>query len=175
VLRSQGGNNNAYCQNNEISWFDWGLLDKNHDMFRFVQQMIAFRKRHPNLMRRRFLTGKPNSQRPLADVVWHGYALNEPLWADTDARYLAFTLDSISDSEEPLHIMINMGDNSVETPLPVFPDYSWYLAVDTSHQSPQDIIERPQQTRFTKSHYIVKPRSVVVLESWPDGVQRLLL
>ncbi|MEE9425911.1 MAG: glycogen debranching protein GlgX [Methylococcales bacterium] len=174
VLKSQGGNNNAYCQDNGVSWFDWQLLDKNHDMLRFVQQMIAFRKRHPNLMRRRFLTGKPNSHRPLADIVWHGYALTEPLWADPDACYLAFTLDAVSDSEEPLYVMINMGENSVEAPLPIFPDYIWYLAVDTSHQSPQDIVEPTQQIQCTNAHYVVKPRSVVVLESWPDGVERLI-
>ena len=173
ILRSQGGNNNAYCQDNDVSWFDWRLLAKNQDMFRFVQQMIAFRKRHPNLMRRRFLTGKPNSNRPLADISWHGYALNKPLWANPDARYLAFTLDAISNSEEPLYVMINMSENSVEAPLPILPGDPWYLAVDTSLQSPEDIIEPSQQTQFTQSHYVVKLRSVVVLESWPDGVQRL--
>jgi glycogen operon protein len=174
VLRTQAGNNNAYCQDNDVSWFDWRLVDKNHNMFRFVQQMIALRKRHPNLMRRRFLTGKPNNLRPLADISWHGYELNKPLWADPEARYLAFTLDAISDSEEPLHIMINMSDDPVDAPLPDFPDYSWYVAIDTNQQSPQDIIEPSQQTQYATSHYVVRPRSVVVLECWQDGVQRVL-
>lgn len=170
VLRTQGGNNNAYCQDNAVSWFDWQLLDQNHEMFRFVQQMIALRKRHPNLMRRRFLTGEKKSHRVLPDISWHGYGLKEPLWADPDACYLAFTLDAANDSDAPLHVMLNMSKNTVNASLPAVPNRAWHLAVDTHLQSPQDITEPSQQTRFTKSHYAVKPRAVVVLESRPDDL-----
>ena len=57
VLRTQQGNNNGYCQDNELSWFDWNLTEKHRGMLRFVTKMIAFRKRHPCLMRKHFLTG----------------------------------------------------------------------------------------------------------------------
>jgi len=58
VLRTQRGNNNGYCQDNELSWFDWTLTKKNREMLRFLTKMIAFRKRHPCLMRKHFLTAR---------------------------------------------------------------------------------------------------------------------
>jgi pullulanase/glycogen debranching enzyme len=80
VLRTQRGNNNGYCQDNELSWFDWTLTEKSYEMLRFVKEMIAFRKRHPSLMRKHFLTGKKKEKAPFPDVTWHGIKLNEPLW-----------------------------------------------------------------------------------------------
>ena len=63
VLRSQRGNNNAYSQDNELSWFDWRLIETNRDMLRFTRELIALRKRHPSLRRRSFLTGRPRQAR----------------------------------------------------------------------------------------------------------------
>jgi len=62
--RTQQGNNNAYCQDNEISWVDWTLLEKHQDVFRFFRTMIAFRKAHPVLHRRHFFTGAIQPARP---------------------------------------------------------------------------------------------------------------
>ena len=64
VRRTQHGNNNAYCQDNALSWFDWTLAEKNGHLLRFFQQMIAFRKRHPILHRSRFFTGEVERARP---------------------------------------------------------------------------------------------------------------
>ena len=72
VLRTQRGNNNAYCQDNQISWFDWSLVEKNTEMFRFVQSLIAFRRRQPNVRRGSFLTGKAVKPNQLPDVSWYG-------------------------------------------------------------------------------------------------------
>ena len=88
VLNTQNGNNNGYCQDNELTWFDRRLLQTNADMLRFVQHMIALRKRHPCLMRRRFLTGSPVNDRGIPDVSWHGIDIGAPLWNDPDARVL---------------------------------------------------------------------------------------
>ncbi len=65
------GNNNAWCQNNEISWLDWRLAETNHAMVRFVRELIAFRQRHPCLSRSRFFTGQPESSRGIPDIAWH--------------------------------------------------------------------------------------------------------
>ena len=62
-LRTQGGNNNGYCQNNSLSWFDWDLVESNREMFDFVGGMIRLRRRHPSLRRERFLTGTPEPGR----------------------------------------------------------------------------------------------------------------
>ena len=74
VLRSQGGNNNAYCQDNALSWFDWALTERNRDMLRFVRELIALRRRHPCLTANRFFTGAPVPGRGLPDISWHGIA-----------------------------------------------------------------------------------------------------
>ena len=72
VLRTQRGNNNAWCQDNETSWFDWRLTETNGDMLNFVRQLIALRRRHPTLSRRQFLTGEPDPARGIPDIAWHG-------------------------------------------------------------------------------------------------------
>ncbi len=72
IMRTQRGNSNAYCQDNEISWFDWDMLNKNEEVFRFVKQMISFRRRHPCLKRTRFLTGRKEREWHLPDILWHG-------------------------------------------------------------------------------------------------------
>ena len=164
VLRTQRGNNNGYCQNNELSWFDWTLVEQHRAMLRFVQQLIAFRKRHPCLRHTRFLTGEPQPGSRLPDVTWHGMKLNEPLWGDPNAQILAYTLGAVDEHEEDLHIILNMSENTMETPLPRLSDRAWSLAIDTAQASPEDIVELRQQNHVTTSRYSTAPRSVVVLE-----------
>ncbi|HKZ18428.1 MAG TPA: glycogen debranching protein GlgX, partial [Geobacteraceae bacterium] len=108
ALKTQKGNNNCYCQDNELSWFDWNLTGKNSDMLRFVTGMIAFRRRHPCLMRKHFLTGKKRRGAAFPDVAWHGIKLNEPLWNDPEARILAYMLGRQTNEEEDIHIIFNM-------------------------------------------------------------------
>lgn len=163
VLGTQRGNNNGYCQDNELSWFDWESKEENRDMLRFVTQMIAFRRRHPSLMRKTFLTGKPGGGR-LPDVAWHGRRLNEPLWGDPDARVLAYTLGGLTEAEEDLHIMLNMSENPVDMEVPKIAGLRWYRAVDTSQPSRTDILETAHQPLVQEGTYRMAARSVVVLE-----------
>ncbi len=166
-LRTQRGNNNGYCQDNELSWFDWERAGKNRDMVRFVKEMIAFRKRHPCLMRDRFLTGKRKNGRRLPDVAWHGVKLNEPLWGDSGAQVLAFTLGGRSDEEEDLHVIFNMSESLYDMPLPEVPGRIWHRAVDTWEPPPDDILEPSLQPVVKASTYSARPRSVIVFESRP--------
>jgi glycogen operon protein len=165
VLRSQRGNNNAYCQDNELSWFDWRLPETNGDMLRFVSELIALRKRHPSLRRQRFLTGRSAPGATLPDVTWHGERLNEPPWHDGDARLLAFTLAGVRAEEAPLHIILNLSDAARTVAVPALAGYVWRRAVDTAFASPQDIMRPEQQTAVDGDHYLAQPRSVVVLEA----------
>ena len=71
--RTQRGNNNAYCQDNDISWFNWALVKRNEDLVRFVQGLIKIRKAQPTLRRTRFLTGRPFDSRGVADVNWFNH------------------------------------------------------------------------------------------------------
>jgi glycogen operon protein len=165
VLRTQRGNNNGYCQDNELSWFDWTLTEKNREALRFVTKMIAFRKRHPCLMRRHFLTGKKKEEAPFPDVTWHGTKLNEPLWNNPDAQILAYTLGRQRVEEEDLHIVFNMSDQVVEMPLPALSGRTWHRAIDTGQSSPGDIFDPSGQPRIKESLYRVSSHSVVVFES----------
>ncbi|MBZ0158031.1 MAG: glycogen debranching protein GlgX [Alphaproteobacteria bacterium] len=165
VLRTQRGNNNCYCQNNEMSWFDWSLTERNHDMVRFVRQMIAFRKRHPCLMRIRFFTGRQREGRLFPDIAWHGIRLNEPHWGDPDAQVLSYTIGAVEEDEEDLHVMLNMTERPAAIQLPHLLGRKWHRAIDTGQPSPADIIEPYEQPPVRKFNYLVLPRSVVVLES----------
>ncbi|MDD5268250.1 MAG: glycogen debranching protein GlgX [Methylococcales bacterium] len=165
VLHTQHGNNNGYCQDNELSWIDWNMADQNADILRFVQQMIALRKRHPSLMRRRFLTGGIVAEKNREDITWHGIELNKPLWHDPEARILAFTLSGIEHNEADLHIIMNMSDEPATIELPVIKGKRWCLALDTSLRSPNDIIPPEKQRPLGKKLYTVNGKTVVALEN----------
>src|SRR5262249_32282989 len=161
VCRTQHGNNNAYCQDNEISWLDWGLLEKNAGLLRFWQRLIDFRKRHASLRRKTFFTGKSN-ERGLKDVSWHGCKLNDPGGNDRSARALAFPLAGF-DGEEDIHVLLNMCWEPLDFDLPPLAGRDWRLAVDTAENAPLDAAEPGQEKRVTDGSFRAQGRSVVVL------------
>jgi isoamylase len=165
AMRTQQGNNNGYCQDNEPSWFDWTLTEKNREMLQFVTKMIAFRKRHPCLMRKHFLTGRKKEGLPFPDVTWHGTRLNEPLWNNPGAQILAYTLGRQREEEEDLHIIFNMSDHRMEMPLPPLSGRAWHRAIDTGEPFTRDIFEPSELHRTKESSYPVYSHSVVVFES----------
>ena len=164
VLHSQSGNNNGYCQDNELTWFDWSLTQKNAGVLRFVSHMTALRKRHPALMRRRFLTGKMIGERNIPDISWHGIELDAPDWNDPEAQLLRFTLAAVTDNEADLHVMLNLSSEDASIALPVIPGRRWHLAVNTGAVAPDDILSPDEQTPVTGKTLAVATRTVVVLE-----------
>jgi glycogen operon protein len=152
--RTQLGNNNAYCQDNEISWFDWSLVERHADLHRFWRLMIAFRKAHAAVRRGQFFTPE--------EVAWHGTKLNEPGWSDPEARALALTLQG-SDGDADIHIMLNMYWDRLDFELP--PDRRWSKAVDTAAAPPHDIEEPGNEPPVAGSTYALEGRSVAVLIS----------
>jgi len=165
VLRTQRGNNNAWCQDNDLGWFDWQLTERNADMLRYTRELIAFRRRHANLTTNRFFTGAMVPGRDIADIAWHGIRLNEPLWNDPEARMLAFTIAGQNDDEDDLHVILNMSDQSLDVLLPVMRERRWHLALDTAQPAPADILVRDCQMPLIGGAYLAGPRSVVVLEA----------
>ena len=165
VGRSQQGNNNAYCQDNEISWFDWDLPRKNADLLRFWQMLLARRRHFKELLRPRFFTGAIN-ERGLPDITWHGTQLNAPGWQDPEARALAFTLAGFG-GDPDIHVMMNMYWESLEFQLPSLPGYGWYRSVDTALPSPEDVVALGQEVPMHGDVYTVTARSVVILDSKP--------
>jgi glycogen operon protein len=141
------------------------MTQQNTDMLRFVQLMIALRKRHPAIMRRRFLTGKLVHGRDIPEIQWHGIEINKPLWDDPEAKILAFTLAGLENGEPDLHVAMNMSDQSVSLELPVIAGRSWCLALDTSLKSPQDIVQPQDQKPVRENVYPLDSRTVVVFEN----------
>jgi glycogen operon protein len=165
VLKSQAGNNNAYCQDNVLSWFDWTLVDANRDMLRFTRELIALRRRHGCLTVDRFFDGNQIPARLIPDIAWHGARLNEPGWYDSQGRLLAFTMAGLAGDEEDLHAILNMSDQQHDVALPSIPGRRWHVVLDTSLPPPMDIVARDQQRPHSQAHYSVSARSVVVLEA----------
>jgi glycogen operon protein len=161
VRRTQGGNNNAYCQDNETSWLDWTLENTHGDLLRFWKGMIDFRKRHAAVRHKEFYTGAVN-ERGLADVMWHGILLNSPGWSDTEARTLAMTLAGFN-GDPDIHVMLNMYWEVLDFELPVVAGSQWFRTVDTALNPPLDIADPGQERAVAGSVYRVQGRSVVVL------------
>jgi len=160
VRRTQNGNNNAYCQDNETSWFDWTLVERNRNLYRFWKRMIEFRKRHAALRRGQFFAGGQN-EHGLPEVTWHGTKLNSPGWRDPGGRGLAVTLAGFSGAAD-IHIMLNMFWDNLDFEVPAVPGRTWRKAVDTSAPSTLDIGDLGEPIVFGNVCN-VQGRSVVVL------------
>jgi isoamylase len=172
VRRTQKGNNNAYCQDNELAWFDWRLVEKHQETLRFFRELIVFRKRHHTLRRRGFFTGQQNP-RGLYDIAWHGCRLYHPGWNDPSSTVLAFTMGGFPDDQNPddtdLHVILNMHWQDLDFDIPPLVGRQWYYAIDTSLAAPVDIledgVEPGEEARVIGPVYRARGRSVVVLIS----------
>jgi glycogen operon protein len=166
-LRTQQGNNNAWCQDNEISWVDWSLAESHADFLRFTRMLIALRRQHPALRRRAFFRGKGPDQ--CADIIWHGIEPYHPDFSWT-SRTLAFCLDGAQTGRENDHdfyVAFNSWRQTLPFLIPPAPNGKpWRRIVDTSLPSPQDIVELDQAPPVTTARrYAVAPHSALVLLS----------
>jgi isoamylase len=170
VLRTQCGNNNGWCQNNELSWFDWRLVETEREMLEFVRGMIALRRRHPNLMSNGFYTGKLIPGRDVPDIAWHGVRLNEPAWHDGNCQFLAFTIAGLVANEPDLHVILNLADAAVDAPLPPLPGREWFPVVNTADTATTGVLPQKDQRPVPTSVWRVEPRSVMIFEDRAAGV-----
>ncbi len=162
VRRTQRGNNNAYCQDNEISWFDWDLHKRHTDIHRFVRMMVAFRARRDVVIENSRLT--LNKLLELARLEWHGVDLNRPDWSE-DSHSLALTISSLR-GRFTLHAMLNAYWESLAFELPSTREQGsrgWRRWIDTSLPSPEDICDWKDAPIVSLSKYVVEPRSLVLL------------
>jgi isoamylase len=168
-LRTQRGNNNAWCQDNEVSWVNWGLAETNADFLRFTRMLIALRKRHPALRRRDFLQGGGPGGELAPDVVWHGVEPYQPDFSP-GSRILAFALDGSRTGREPdrdLYIACNAWSGPLDFRIPRAPSGKpWRRVIDTSLASPQDICEEDEgPVVLPLRRYPLAPHSMIVLVS----------
>ena len=168
-LRTQGGNNNAWCQDNEVSWVDWSLATKNADFLRFVREMIALRKNHPALRRGTFFHGAGPNGDHKPDIIWHGLKPGQPDFSAT-GRTLAFALDGSQTGREPdndFYVACNARSEPVPFRIPRSPSgRPWRRIVDTALKSPSDIVAAGDGPRVAASSACrVAPFATVVLIS----------
>lgn len=162
VRRTQGGNNNAYCQDNEISWLDWTLLSRHADVRRFVRLLIARRlMRDVESERRRISL---NQMLRAGVKTWHGVKLEQPDWSPS-SHSLAFSAD-VPGHELALYLVLNAYWEPLDFELPLLTSGgSWRRWIDTALDSPQDIVEWQAAQSVPGGLYHAAPRSVVVLGS----------
>ena len=145
IRRTQGGNNNAYCQDNEISWFDWNLADKNDDLFRFCKTLIGFRRQQPTVRRKTFLQGNPIDKDGLLDVNWYSGLGTAVDWSGGDSTLICL-LTAPSPEEDPARagrdvlMLFNATHENREFIVPpVAKSARWRLFLDTAADHPDDI------------------------------------
>ena len=185
--RTQQGNNNAYCQDNEVSWFDWRLADTHADLVRFVRELVRFRLGNPTLRRRSFLVGGSSDDGGLPDVEWFSPDGAHVDWYAADASLVCFfgapgreRLLAESDvaagcvEGRPRHVLIFTHAGSLprlfHLPRPVaIAGLPWRLFVDTGRSAPDDIHADGQGpiVDVTKPLELVE-RSLVCLVAEPD-------
>ncbi|MDX2035855.1 MAG: isoamylase [Isosphaeraceae bacterium] len=167
ILRTQRGNNNAWCQDNDISWVDWSLAETNADFLRFTRQMIALRRRHHVLRRKTFLN---TGLGPTPDIVWHGLEPGLPDFTH-DSRVIAFALDGRRSDRHLVDRDIYVAMNAHWEPhvfmIPASPSgRPWRRAVDTALPSPHDAVGLDQGPPIEiLEPYRVESRSMIILVS----------
>jgi glycogen operon protein len=154
MLHTQRGNNNPYNQDNETTWINWELLEKNTDFFRFVKRLIAFRKDHPTLCRSKFWR---------EDVRWFGQGKDVDM--SFHSHTLAYHLSGRTYNDVDLYVMINAGQEPAEFVIQVGKPRKWRRVLDTGLPSPSDISDPGKEPVVVSLRYTLQPRSVVVLST----------
>jgi isoamylase len=168
VRRTQRGNNNAYCQDDELSWFDWSLVETHAEIYRFAQQ----------LLKRRVLRNIENEQQRVslsemlhhAKLSWHGQKLLQPDWG-RDSHAFAFTAE-LQRERQMLHVIVNGYWEAIEFELPpAIENRGWRRWIDTALPSPQDIVDWEMAVPISDAPYAAGARSVVMLfaDTAPDS------
>ena len=166
MRRTQHGNNNAYCQDNDVSWLDWSLLDRHRALHRFVRTLIGYRRRMITAGSEDSLELSLNELLRRAEFDWHGVRLAKPDWGD-DSHSIACTIRA-TPLQLPLwlHVMINAYWEALDFDLPEIPPASltgWWQWIDTAREPPEDIMDPPAAPQVRETQYRVAPRSVAVL------------
>lgn len=163
--RTQFGNNNAYCQDNEISWYNWTLLQQNHELFNFTREIIEFRKRHKVLRVERFYTDR--------DIHWFNYDGRNPHWEDSSGTLGCLIFSEKHQRPVPcqtLCLLFNPDVFEIEFSLPKMTgNKRWRLFMDTAKPPPDDIKKVGSEKLLNiQTTYCLQPQSMVILVSNKD-------
>jgi glycogen operon protein len=168
--RTQQGNNNAYCHDGPLSWFDWTLPETNADLLRFCRLLIAFRKQHPALRHSRH-PGHPDESGAVVEVAWHGTRKWSPDWSPGSlVLACTLTLRAEGEADDVVHVALNAYWEALGFELPAPPPgRRWHCYVNTALAAPEDVWEPGQGPVLERQDSIlVGGRSVVVLVAEPS-------
>ncbi|MCP4129783.1 MAG: glycogen debranching protein GlgX [bacterium] len=167
--RTQKGNNNSYCQDNDLSWINWDFLTKNREIFEFTRKIIQFRKDNPLLTRISFFTGKKRDGYSAPDISWHGHNVGQPDWGKKSHTIAAlingeYSREKAKNSDADIYIIFNASMISRFYEIPVAPSgRSWKMVIDTANASPDDIMEPGTGPQVKENRYYVRKLTTVVL------------
>lgn len=162
VKKTQNGNNNAYCQDNELSWFDWSLPEKHSDIHRFVKLLVQVRLHRDASLEEYAMSLRQLLEQPL--IIWHGIKLNQPDWADY-SHSIAITIQSLG-GKLAMHFMINACNKPLEFEIPVSineKECYWKRWIDTNLKTPEDIQLLHNAHQIKGKSYNVGANSTVIL------------
>ena len=164
IGRTQQGNNNTYCHDNELNWMDWTLVDKNGDLFRFFQACIRFRKAHPVLRSKDHFQYKDTSGWGYPDISFHGTQPWKPDWSNED-RVFAFMLCSKTTPDDFIYVATNAWWEDVSLELPQLPEgKQWCVFVNTAMPTPNDIWEPGNEPVLDdQTNFFMGARSAIIL------------
>lgn len=173
AARTQRGNNNTYCHDNELSWLDWDRVEEHADLVRFVSRLIEFRRRHPVLRNRWHPTGADRVGSGYPDLSWHGQSAWAPDWSDA-SRSLAFMLCGAhgrggNEPDDYVYVALNGHWETHGFELPQLPDgHAWHVFANTGMPAPDDVHDVGHEPRLhDPSHVLLGPRSVMILVGRP--------
>ena len=162
VGNSQGGNNNAYCQDNPIGWVDWSALSGGEeDMTSFVSKLTELRRRFPQIRARRWVQGRrPDGSFGVLWLTPHATEMTEQDWNFPEGRFLSYVLGPVEKADAPLYVVLNAAPQTIEFTLPTLGPYSrWTPCLETSSQLGGEM------TSGAKAH--APPRSILVFSGSP--------
>jgi isoamylase len=150
------GNNNTWCQDNNLNWYNWDTLQDNSEFYRFYKGLIHFRKKHSLLKSPFFLTS--------TEIEWHGIDPYKPNW-DAPEQFLAFLLKD-PECKNDLYVAFNAQDKAVTVHLPkISKDSRWHMIVNSAAQSPDDFFEEDMAPLLTTSAWRLPSHAAILLKS----------
>jgi isoamylase len=165
--RTQRGNDNAWCQDNETSWVDWGLAESNAGLLRFTRGLIAFRRAHPVLRRTRFLTGRAGAGSVRPDVAWHGARLGAPDFGPTSHSLAMHLAGEHADRPDcDVYLAANASARELVFALPAPPvGERWLRVVATWEGPPADYLAPGEELPVEAGSLTVPSHSCALLRS----------
>jgi len=167
--KTQRGNNNSYCQDNEISWVNWDLLKINNEIFDFTKKMIEFRKKHPILRSTVFFSGIKGDNYTTEDITWHGTEILKPEWDNEEPVIAAlingqYSEESSYTGDSDFYMIFNSSDEDLAFSIPESPSgKKWKISINTEGKQGEDIFISGNESHLTAGSIIAVKKSLIVL------------